>query len=157
MPTCYVPADDDLKWMRNRTPLWDDMKGWIDAAPLTWGAFLLRPGRRKWVPGDLASLPMRSGIYALCMADGGIVYIGRSRTLHERLKSHFYNVRGGRSLRYDCFTFVQVPEHALEAVEIAHIHALEPERNTLFEPPEWSGHDAMVDSLRAIWQVEETT
>lgn len=127
---------------------------WREAAPLEWGGMLLRPGRRRYSRHTLSDVPIESGIYALATADGDVVYVGKAISLHQRLSQHYQRVRFGQEAPFDIFAILCIPQYALGDVEVAHIHALQPERNRLYEPSRWPGHGAMVAALRGIWEVQ---
>jgi hypothetical protein len=145
MPEDWLrPSQAELAVMR---------RAWQSATPLEWGGMLLRPGRKRYPRDGTHEADAMPGIYSLSMADGGIVYVGKSSNLSSRLNDHFYASRMGRAEWFDFFTFMYLPDFAVRDVEVAHIHAMRPERNALYEPVRWAGHPAMVTALRTIWRI----
>lgn len=130
------------------------VRGWMEATALEWGGWMLRPGCQLHARNDFDAMPDESGIYALSMADGGIVYVGKAKSLHTRLCQHFTASRFGRAAWFDKFAHIVVPEYAVRDVEVAHIYAMEPERNNLYERVRWPQHEAMVAAIRAVWGIE---
>lgn len=127
---------------------------WREATPLEWGSMLLRPGRRRYTRSTLAEVPEAGGIYALADDEGQVVYIGKAKNLPQRLAQHYQCARFGHERAFAMFGVQCVPEYAIGAVEVAHIHALQPERNRLYENASWPGHAMMVAALRQIWSME---
>jgi hypothetical protein len=120
--------------------------------PLDWGGMLLRPGMRGFNPRDISLAGAMPGIYLLGDADDRMLYIGKAGCLNMRLRQHRDAARFRGGLHFDFFCCLSVPAWAVRDVEIAHIHALEPPANRLYEPAYWRGHVAMVSALRAIWR-----
>jgi hypothetical protein len=144
-------GDDDL----HRTPREVAVlrKDWQAAGPLEWGGMMLRPGMTLARCDKTSEAPSRDGLYALFDHEGHMLYVGRAKTLNKRLRDHYFAVRAGREQPYASFCWITVPEFALPDVEIAHILALEPERNRLHTPAGWGGHAAMVKALQEAWGV----
>jgi len=99
--------------------------------------------------------PMWGGIYALWSAGDVLLYIGLSDCISRRLLAHWRSrrFRHGRIIPWLYATLMPVPEMMRKAVEVAHIHALTPPYNRLYEPKQWGGHDAHVEAIRARWRV----
>jgi hypothetical protein len=93
-----------------------------------------------------------SGIYALFNEVDQLLYIGKSHCVHQRLNSHYTAARFGRGPDYASFACLPLSIATYSDVEIAHIHALRPPLNVLYEPPKWPGHAAMVTAIQKEWE-----
>lgn len=92
------------------------------------------------------------GIYMLFTDDGRLQYVGKSICMHERITQHWLAMRYRRSpLRFSRVTTCPVREELLSFVEVAHIYALRPPKNTLYEVPIWPYHQALVDAVARKW------
>jgi hypothetical protein len=122
-------------------------RGWQSAGALEWGGMIMHPGTKAYSIHYLEKVPQEAGIYMLCEADGRMIYVGQSKCLHQRLHHHY---RYGK-LPFHLFGYRLVPEHAVKDVEIAHIRALKPEANRLYEACHWPAVDAMTAAIKGIW------
>jgi DNA polymerase III subunit epsilon len=124
----------------------------------TWGAlvdWLARPGdrtkerRRGWpMPRDVRlSVPHAPGIYRMLRTDGGVLYVGKAASLHDRVNSYFRKQNG-------------VPERTLEMLSQARAISYEVTRSpleaALLEPDEIKRHRppynvALTIRDRALW------
>ena len=91
------------------------------------------------------------GIYMLFGADDGLDYVGKAIDLAQRVGQHWLDGRYGRKPKFASYAWLHLPPHAVHDIEVAHIYALEPPRNLLYEPPRWEQHDAMVAAIRELW------
>lgn len=91
------------------------------------------------------------GIYMLFGKDDDLQYIGKSMDLSSRIDQHWYAGRYGRAPRFASYACMRLPRYAVRDVEVAHIYALEPPRNALYEGIRWEQHDAMVKHIQEIW------
>lgn len=92
-----------------------------------------------------------AGIYAL-FADGGrLLYIGKSNSVRKRLSGHYKEWAYRSGPEFDRYSCLSVPDVAYSDVEIAHIYALAPPLNKLYEPPAWPGHESMVLAIKHEW------
>jgi hypothetical protein len=126
---------------------------WQTSGPLQWGGMILRPGVRLPLR-EIGAAPWDCGIYALFADDGGLFYVGRAKYLSQRLLQHHRNAMYRRGPRFATFRFLEVPLCATRDVEVAHIYAMEPEGNRLYEPVQWDQHGAMVAAIRKAWRIE---
>lgn len=95
-----------------------------------------------------------AGIYALFDSLDRLMYIGMSLNLSARLHSHWQAARYGREPRYAMYSCMTLPAYAARDVEIAHIHALQPDWNRLYELPRWNRHKAMMATVLDEWSLE---
>lgn len=119
-----------------------------DCQPLEWGAWLLRFADPAYNLAHLDDAPQEAGIYALCGPQGQVLYIGQSTCLFDRLWAH--RIRG--RVKFQHFSYRLVPGHALDAVESAHIEALNPPQNRQLRGSWWGWHQEMVRAIRRGWE-----
>lgn len=124
---------------------------WRQAGPEVWRPWIMPQRFKPIVPTAMQGVPAASGIYMLCAADDTMVYIGRAGNLHRRVRQHWDAKRFRGGMHFTYFTFLPVPAVALHDVEVAHIYALEPPANRLYEPIRWPGHAAMVAAIVEAW------
>jgi len=126
---------------------------------LAWHAAPLARWRRLVLPCDSHAYDKREqcpfdgpGIYALFNKVDQLIYIGKSHMLAQRLNFHFTAARFGRGMAYASFACLPLSTATYSDVEIAHIHALQPPLNRLYETPKWPGHAAMVVEIQKEWE-----
>lgn len=124
---------------------------WADPARSLWERFVLTPDIEAHAARAPCPVPGH-GIYALFAPDDRLLYIGKSCHVGERLHQHRTAARYRGGLRFEFFACMAVPEAGCAFVEIAHIHALAPPANRLYEPPSWKGHRAMVSEILTAWE-----
>jgi hypothetical protein len=127
---------------------WDErfcfaIRGWEGA---NWQDYILDPNdgddRYDWREVDDVS-----GIYALWSEIGELLYVGMATNIQSRALAHW---RKG-TIPFESLTLSAVPVIAMWEVEVAHIQALRPPFNRLFEQSHWIGHPIMVDAIRLAW------
>lgn len=83
-------------------------------------------------------------------ASGELMYIGRSKTIQDRLRKHERRTvfSSGNPTH---FSFKIVPESLIAAVEVAHIRALAPFENMFMEASGSTLHDPMTAAIQQAW------
>jgi predicted GIY-YIG superfamily endonuclease len=122
-------------------------RAWQNATPLDWGGMILRPDSETYAINARTTAHM--GIYVLTEADGHILYVGLSNNIPMRIMAHWKK----GAIPFARYAFQPVPEYAIEEVEMAHIHALEPEYNISYQGrgTGWPQRDEMVKAIRMLW------
>lgn len=116
-----------------------------------WKSCVLVNGLPLIQVGD-CSRPSICGIYALFTKNAGLLYIGKSVDIQGRITAHTY----GRKHRFTQYCEVEVPPEYLGQMEIAHIEALMPPGNGLFEtrwPDTRLDRKEIVQYVRDAWGV----
>lgn len=104
----------------------------------------------KWDDHPSASY----GVYALFDKDDGLLYIGKTLSLNLRINSHHW----ARVHDFAFYSAIEVPVDQMKQIEIAHIYALRPPGNKLYErisTEDNPNHGEMVTSIRAAWGLPE--
>jgi hypothetical protein len=120
------------------------------ATPLDWGGMILRPGSKCYSVNARTDAHM--GIYALTASDGHLLYIGQSVNIPMRIMAHWKK----GAIPFAGYAFQPVPDYAIDEVEMAHIHALEPECNDRYagRGAGWDGRKHMIAAIRQLWYGE---
>lgn len=116
---------------------------------------VLDPDIDAYVSGDRHPADDGCGIYMLFDTGDGLRYVGKAGDLQMRIQSHWLSARAGREPKFASYACLQLPEYAVRDVEVAHIYALRPSQNRLYEAPKWKQHDAMVALIRAAWRTNK--
>lgn len=111
---------------------------------------ILTPHAPRADAWNLFDLEDDSGIYGLFDADK-LIYVGKARSLVSRLQQHQTAMKYGRGQDFTAYACMVVPEEEMGRIEIAHIYALRPPNNRLYEPVRWAGHDALVGQIKEAW------
>lgn len=117
-----------------------------------WQHMVLDPEIDAYVSGDRHPADEGCGIYMLFDAGDGLRYVGKAGDLQMRIQSHWLSARAGREPKFASYACLQLPEYAVRDVEVAHIYALRPPQNRLYETPRWKQHDAMVALIQESWR-----
>lgn len=120
-------------------------------APGHWYSMVIGPDCEVYGAEDSPDAASADGIYMLFDQDGGLLYVGKSTDINTRICAHYWKSRFGAGIPFTQFTFMALPQYAVRDVEVAHIYALEPPFNNLYEHIRWHQHDAMVSHVRTIW------
>lgn len=114
------------------------------------------PSEDDVVPAN-AKLPEGgTGIYMLFSGDGQLQYTGKSLCMHERIYQHWLGMRYRKSqLKFSLVATRHVRLDLLSHVEIAHIYALRPPRNVLYEKPTWEHHEKLVTAISQKWSAPQ--
>lgn len=115
--------------------------------PLAWGGYIIRPTDRKY--GDIRQAPNTSGIYAWYAQNGYLMYVGRSVQIATRLRQHQMT---SFTARPSLFSFREVPERLIAAVEGAHIRVLAPIENRAGESRSTSFQKELEAAIEAEWR-----
>lgn len=124
---------------------------WQAAPPSHWEHMVLPPEIEVCGRSDDHPQKDGCGIYALFGEDDGLQYIGKASDLSARMLQHWYGSRNRREAWYSQYACLQLPPHAVHDVEVAHIHALEPPCNRLYEIVRWDRHHDMVKLIQETW------
>jgi hypothetical protein len=116
-----------------------------------WSDMVMGPEISVCRSGDSHPEMSGCGLYMLFGADEGLEYVGKAQDLAVRMAQHWYAGKYGREPRYALYACMQLPPYAVHDVEVAHIYALEPPRNLLYERVRWKYHEAMVGLIRETW------
>lgn len=92
---------------------------------------------------------VKGGIYALFDKDDGLLYIGKAINLNLRINGHSY----ANKLGFLYYSAIDVPTDLMKDVEIAHIYALNPPGNILYERANNQAHDEFVEKIRKAWGI----
>ena len=88
-------------------------------------------------------------IYALFDIDDELLYVGQTCNLINRIRSHYSNQKCG----FVYYSAIGVPADLLNAVELAHIYALEPPGNVRYGRIDNLLHGSMVEKIRKAWGI----
>lgn len=125
-----------------------DMVAWNESTD--WRHMLMTPEIETCPASAAYPTDNGCGIYMLFGADDGLDCVGKAIDLAQRVGQHWLDGRYGRAPRFASYAWLHLPAYAMRDV-VAHIAALEPPRNVLYEPPTWKQHDAMVAAIRELW------
>lgn len=117
-------------------------------AQAIWNDFILMPNAELVKQPNLHP-SVKGGIYALFDKDDCLIYIGKALNLNLRINNHSY-VKKHNFLYYSA---IDVPTDLMKDIEIAHIYALMPPGNGLYERVTSPDHDAMVTEIRKVWGI----
>ena len=95
------------------------------------------------------------GVYFLCSQDGLVLYVGKSTGTRYRITQHHWAMERGAQVKFALCAVLPVPLDILRDVEVAHIHALRPPGNNLFERSRCAWHGDMVQAIRKAWDLPE--
>jgi hypothetical protein len=96
-----------------------------------------------------ADIPQASGIYFLWCKDKGLLYVGKSGHIFNRLSQHAW---AGR-IPFRFFSYFDCEEDDIaERVELAYICGLEPPYNKGYGPIRWNGTERMARLIRRLWR-----
>jgi hypothetical protein len=115
--------------------------------PLAWGGYIIRPTDRRYA--DIREAPNTSGIYAWYAKNGYLMYVGRSVQIATRLRQHQMT---SFTARPSLFSFLEVPDRLIAAVEGAHIRVLAPIENRAGESRSTSFQKEMEAAIEAEWR-----
>lgn len=97
-----------------------------------------------------------TGMYMLFSDAGRLEYIGKSICMHERIYQHWLGMKFRKTgLHFSQVATIPVSKDLLAHVEIAHIHALRPPKNVLYETPTWAHHGELVLAVNKKWSEPE--
>jgi excinuclease UvrABC nuclease subunit len=96
----------------------------------------------------------KGGVYALFNNDGGLLYIGKSLHIFNRITQHAWASDRGERRKFKFWCAVDTPEDLMGMIEVAHIHALQPPENTL-PRPDHEHHEALVKAIKKEWGIED--
>jgi hypothetical protein len=129
---------------------------WQKAQREHWAHMVMHPDRiQSFRALDTHEAPPEPGIYMLFGADGGLDYVGKSKEISKRLREHLMGMVDGRRPPYSRFAWLQLPSYAYHDIEVAHIYAMEPPHNQLYEPPRWGRHKELVGLVQEAWGYKE--
>ena len=112
-----------------------------------WRDYLLLPDAIQIERGE--SHPTAgSGIYALFGREGILLYIGKTLSLNQRMNQHFW----ARVIPFKTYAAIEVHDDFVADLEVAHIYALKPPCNSLYERVRTDNHDDMVAAITAAWE-----
>lgn len=115
-------------------------------------ALILRPDAHLVKRGEQHP-KVGGGIYALFDGDDGLLYIGQSLHIFNRITQHWWAYRRRERSRFEYWSALDVPVELMKAVECAHIWALEPPENSM-PRPDSTLHDRLVEEVKKAWGVE---
>ena len=128
------------------------LRRWPYAADETLTSWVLGPDAECLERMDCNRAPNDSGIYMLFANDDELLYIGKTIGIQYRLAQHFWAMKYRSGRKFSRFTWRTVPAFAIGAVEIAHISALKPRGNILYESSDWPCHGQMVLLVNKAWK-----
>lgn len=117
-----------------------------------WKNMVMGPDSDAYYPTDPPGEAYGAGIYMLFSANEGLLYVGKAGDIANRILAHYRKRRYGEGIPFAHFAFLPVPDYALSDVEIAHIYALKPPYNKLFERCQWAQHGEMVSRIQTAWE-----
>ena len=120
-----------------------------------WTPYVIKPEIEFFHVDENESRPSEEGVYFLCSADGFVLYVGKSTGTRYRITQHYWAMQRGTQVKFSLCAVLPVPGDILRDVEVAHIHALRPPGNNLFERSRCDWHDDMVQAIRQAWELEE--
>lgn len=125
---------------------------WNEAPRAHWEHMIMHPGNIISVSAyDLTEAPLDAGIYMLFGTDGGLDYIGKAKNIYKRVKEHLLGAEAGRRPWFGRFAWMELPDHAYHDIEVAHIYAMKPPQNILYEAPRWARHRELVALIDKAW------
>jgi hypothetical protein len=126
---------------------------WNEAPRDQWEHMILHPDNiQSFRALDTHEAPIESGIYMLFGADGGLDYVGKAKNINKRLREHLMGMVDGRRPPYSRFAWMELPRYAYHDIEVAHIYAMEPPQNRLYEPIRWARHKELVGLIQKAWE-----
>ena len=147
---------DDNGFMHGpEMPPWVQRKWWNEAPRDHWEHMIMHPGNIQSVrTRDVGLAPLDAGIYMLFGFDGGLDYIGKAKNINKRVFEHMRRADAGQRPAFGRFAWMELPDHAYHDIEVAHIYAMEPPQNLLYEPIRWKPHHELVALIQEAWERE---
>lgn len=116
-----------------------------------WMSMVLDPSCSVYAAEDTPQEASAPGIYMLFGPADELLYVGKSNDINTRICSHYRLRRSRGGIPFAQFAFLPLPAYAVRDIEVAHIYALEPPHNKLFERISWQQHDAMIQHIQTVW------
>lgn len=118
-----------------------------------WTPYILKPDIEFFHVDENNDRESHEGIYGLFDHTGFLLYIGKSMGTRYRITQHHWARDRGAQAYFTYCAVMPVPAIIMGDIEVAHIHALRPVANNLFERVRCDWHDDMVKAIREIWEV----
>lgn len=116
-----------------------------------WLSMVIDPGCHVFAAGDSPPEASADGIYMLFGIADDLLYVGKSNDINARVFAHYRSRKSRGGIPFANFAFLPLPAYAVADIEVAHIYALEPPHNKLFERIRWEQHEAMIKHIQTVW------